>query len=108
MVRLKKCECCVRYEADINSLKVFEEIKVFFDKQVNNGTFVEEQIKEPYYVWSNGNDHREYYATKWYRCNICGCLWEFQYPDFPARGFVKKYESGIYTGTCRVNSNDDL
>lgn len=30
----------------------------------------------------------EWYANKWYRCNKCGTLWEFNYPDFPAKGFV--------------------
>ncbi len=39
----------------------------------------------------------KWYATKWYKCNSCGCLWEFNYPDFPAKGFVKKYENGKYT-----------
>ena len=26
----------------------------------------------------------------------CGCLWEFKYPDFPAKGFVRKFADGIY------------
>ena len=39
-----------------------------------------------------------WYADKWYRCNACGTLWEFQYPNFPAAGEVRKFEDGIYPG----------
>ena len=34
-----------------------------------------------------------------YKCNVCGCLWEFEYPDFPAKGFVRKFENGKYART---------
>ena len=40
----------------------------------------------------------KWYADKWYKCNVCGTLWEFRYPDFPTRGFVRKFPDGKYTG----------
>ncbi len=105
MVSSLKCECCSRYETEINSINVFNEIKMFFDDQVKNGVYLEEQVIRPYYVWIDDKEHLEYYATKWYRCTVCGCLWEFNYPDFPAKGFVKKYVDGVYTGTYIINNN---
>ena len=36
------------------------------------------------------------FADKWYVCNSCGCLWEVVYPEFPAKGFVRKFSDGIY------------
>ncbi len=107
MVSSLKCECSNRYGTDINSVKDFDEIKLFFDKQVINGVYLEEKVLTPYYVWKEKNEHIEYYATKWYRCKLCGCLWEFNYPDFPSKGFVNKYEDGIYTGMVMINNNEE-
>ncbi len=85
------CDCHERMGIEINSWLLFEELKAFFDRQVQNGTFTEIPIGKPYYV---GYDERkrkiEWYATKWYKCKICGVVWEFLYPDFPRPGFVKK------------------
>ena len=36
------------------------------------------------------------YADKWYKCKCCGTLWEFLYPDFPMKGFVRKFPDGKY------------
>ena len=41
-------------------------------------------------------DEYKWYADKWYKCKCCGTLWEFRYPDFPAKGFVRKFEDGVY------------
>lgn len=98
MVWKLMCDCDKRFEVDINSQKLFFQLKKFFESQVKNGIFVEDEKKEPFYVWKKGRREQKYYATKWYTCKKCGCLWEFEYPDFPARGFVRKYENGIYTG----------
>lgn len=106
MVSSLTCECCNRYETDINSVNSFNEIKLFFDEQVKIGVYLEEQVLKPYYVWEDDKEHIEYYATKWYRCMVCGCLWEIKYPDFPSKGFVKKYDDGIYTGTIVINNNE--
>ena len=51
---------------------------------------VEVPVAKPYY---NGF---EWKADKWYKYKSCGCLWEFKYPDFPAKGFVRKFANGIY------------
>lgn len=93
---LKKCECSERHEAEINDYKLFEEIKLFFDSEVNEGIYKCIKVETPYHSWSDGNDKINFYATNWYICQSCGCLWEFLYPDFPSRGFVRKFPNGVY------------
>lgn len=91
------CDCKERYGIEINSYKLFEELKVFFEKQVENGIFKEIAVTTPYYIGIDSfGDTLEWYADKLYKCNSCGTLWEFQYPDFPAIGEVRKFEDGIY------------
>ena len=63
---------------------------MFFEEQVKEGRFSEVPVEKPY---CNGF---EWKADKWYKCICCGCLWEFKYPDFPAKGFVRKFSDGIY------------
>ena len=75
-----KCECSERIGSVINSYQLYEEIKMFFEEQVKEGRFSEVPVEKTY---SN-------------RCICCGCLWEFKYPDFPAKGFVRKFADGIY------------
>ncbi len=99
---MMKCDCAERIGIQINSMALFEELQEFFSSQVNDGIFQKEKPERPYYVWKSTSQTVEYYATAWYRCRACGCLWEFEHPDFPARGSVKKYEDGIYTGTKTV------
>lgn len=94
-----QCDCNERYATEINSITLFEELKVFFGRKTANGVFIDERPTKPYYIWDDGSGHIEYFADKWYRCKSCGCLWEFNYPDFPKLGWVKKYEDGNYTGT---------
>ena len=93
-----KCDCNERCGIVINTDKLFEEIKGFFEEQVKTGIFSDIPVAEPFYVGYSEvkNENIEWYATKWYKCNICGCLWEFNYPDFPANGFVKKFDNGKY------------
>lgn len=59
-------------------------------------TFSEEVPKRLYYVCQEGERVKAWFAIKWYRCNVCGCLWELNYPDFSAKGFVRKFSDGIY------------
>lgn len=106
MVQSLKCKCDSRYESEINSISLLEEIKSFFNEQIEQGFFAEEKASLPYCIWNDKNEHIEYYASKWYRCNICGCLWEIKYPDFPAKGFVKKYKDGKYMGTLIINNDE--
>ena len=77
-------------------MKLFQELKEFFDSQVKAGIFIEEDVKIPFYIWKGNGEEKEWYATKWYKCLQCSCLWEFDYPDFPASGFVRKFDDGIY------------
>lgn len=93
MVQIE-CDCNERYGIEINTYKLFEELKVFFETQVKMGVFSDVPVTEPFYVGKSDINEIKWYATKWYKCNVCGCLWEFDYPDFPAKGFVKKFVDG--------------
>jgi hypothetical protein len=93
MVREAKCECSERYEAEINSYALFQEIKEFFEAQTEKGLYNDIHVDFPYYI---GLKSSKWYASKWYKCKECGCLWEFNYPDFPMRGFVRKFPDGVY------------
>lgn len=91
------CSCKERMEAEINSQKDFETIKEFFEAEAKGGVYREVPPQAPYYSWTDGTRKIEWFATKWYKCTVCGCLWEFQYPEFPAKGFVRKFPSGKYS-----------
>lgn len=92
-----KCDCDERVGIEINSYQLFENLIDFFRKQVEKGVFIDIPVEKPHYVGydSNGKPH-EWYANKWYKCKVCGTLWEFDYPDFPAKGFVRKFSNGKY------------
>lgn len=88
-----KCDCEERLGVEINSIKQNEELKKFFNDQVENGIFSDITVEKPYYEWDDGKGKKvQWYADKWYKCNVCNTMWEFVYPDFPAKGFVKKYD----------------
>lgn len=92
-----KCDCIERVGVDIVTYKMFEELKAFFDQQVKNGVFEDVIVKKPFYIGKDGyGGILEWYADKWYVCKVCGCLWEFRYPDFPTIGRIRKFEDGIY------------
>lgn len=94
-----KCDCAERIGIEINSYKLFLELKEFFEEQAQKGIFEDVPVEEPYYIgYSEGSAPLYWYADKWYRCNACGTLWEFRYPDFPAVGEVRKFEDGVYPG----------
>lgn len=94
------CDCNERIGIKINSLKQFEEMKVFFDEQVAKGCFIEVPVDKPYHVGQNiKGEIMRWYANKWYKCLVCGVIWEFIYPNFPAQGTIRKiikndYEEG--------------
>lgn len=96
MVWKLDCDCDERMEMNITSFKEIEKVKEFFRQQVKQGIFVEESPQKPYYVWKENGRVKEWFACKWYRCLKCGCLWEVNYPDFPAKGFIRKFADGIY------------
>lgn len=97
VVSMKKCDCDERIGININSLKQFEELKDFFEEQVEKGLFVEMPVKKPYYIgYSVDGKATKWYADKWYKCLECGILWEFVYPEFPAQGSVRKLNIDDY------------
>lgn len=106
MVWKLKCDCKERVSCDINSMKLLCELQGFLDLQVTNGIFSEEKVNEPFYVWKKGKEEKKWFASKWYRCKECGCLWEIDYPDFPALGFVKLFHDGKHvTEVCHATEN---
>jgi hypothetical protein len=89
------CECDNRIAIKIDSIKLFDEIKEFFQENVRLEIYKEVPVKSPYYIGNGDNGYElKWYAEKWYKCNVCGCLWEFIYPDFPAKGSVRKFKDG--------------
>lgn len=90
-----KCECKQRIAIKIDSIAILKEIESFFEEQQLNGIFSEIKPDKPYYSYKN----KLWYADRWYKCNVCGCLWEVVYPDFPAKGFVRKFDDGKYIET---------
>jgi acetone carboxylase gamma subunit len=89
-----ECDCNERYGIEINTYKLFEELKEFFETKVNMGVFSNVTVTETFYTGKSDINEIKWYSTKWYKCNFCGCLWEFDYPDFPAKGFIKKFDNG--------------
>ena len=102
MVQIESCNCAEMDEEEIiDTWQKFKKAREYFETQVKQGVFEEEKVNEPYYTWNSKTvvgplGHVKYYATKWYKCRVCGCLWEFEYPDFPSRGFVRKLKNGKY------------
>lgn len=92
-----KCDCEDRIGIIIESNKMFKSLQTFFREQVEKGVFYEIPVKTPLYIGKGASGEvLEWYADKLYKCNICGTLWEFQYPNFPAYGEIRKFEDGIY------------
>ena len=96
MVRPVNCNCAELDSLTIDTYEQFERIKEFFKKCVERGTLVEIKVSKPFYTWSDGIHTTKWYATKWYKCQTCGCRWEVAYPDFPATGFIRKFPTGRY------------
>ncbi len=96
MVWKINCDCSERTGTEIKSIADFNEIKYFFLKQTKNKIFTSKKVAHPYYIGVGQNQVIEWYADKWYVCNCCGTLWEVNYPDFPAKGFVRKFSDGKY------------
>lgn len=96
MVPELKCRCCEHTDESIDTVKKFRKIEQYFDQQVDMHIFKELCPSIPYYTWKSGHSEKRWYATKWYHCTCCGCLWEVKYPDFPSKGFVRKFPDGEY------------
>lgn len=96
MVYTVNCECDEMVGSEINSINLFNKLKAFFEDQVKRGIYKDNPVEAPFYVGKGASTKIEWFASKWYKCNVRGCLWEFEYPDFPAKGFVRKFADGIY------------
>lgn len=92
----KECSCNMLDSCDIVSLEQLRQINNFFNRNIKNHIFYEEKNKQPFYEQSDGNRTIRYIAKKWYRCKLCGCLWELNYSDIPLQGFLRKFEDGVY------------
>ena len=98
---MKYCDCDERIGVEINSYQLFIKLKSFFEEQTEKGFFVEIPVEKPYFQGYNLSpdvikDEYKWYADRWYKCTRCGILCEIKYPDFPAKGFVRKFEEGQY------------
>lgn len=94
------CDCSERTDIEINSWHVFQEMQSFFEGQVHKNTFIDIPVRRPYETGPRSIESLlrkvEWFADKWYRCNVCGTVWEFKYPEFPAKGFVRRIDVGHY------------
>lgn len=96
---MKSCDCHERIGTKILSYKQLIELKDFFEGQVARGIFADVPVERPYFVSPDTDLKLEWYADKWYRCLVCGTLWEVIYPDPPAFGeVIKNDESNGETG----------
>lgn len=98
---MKQCDCDKRIGIEINSYQLFEQLKEFFESQVQKGIFMDIPVEKSYFCGYNLKPEQvrnefKWYADKWYKCKNCETLWEFKYPDFPAKGFVRKFVDGKY------------
>jgi acetone carboxylase gamma subunit len=92
MVQIK-CECNELHEIEINTWNLFQEIKLYFEEKKLQGVYEDITIKNPYYIGhSDISGEHKWYADKWYKCNNCNIIWEIIYPDFPAKGKVRKLD----------------
>ena len=98
MVQSLNCKCAERCETKINSFTLFQEIKLFFEDEVKKGIYQDVPVKIPFYLGYSELQSKNIasYVAKWYKCNVCGCHWEFNYPDFPVQGFVRKFRDRQY------------
>ena len=91
LVQVNYCDCSERIGVEIDSMKLFDEIRVFFQEQVDKDVFID--LTDYSTIWhEHGGTEKEIYrdTTKKYKCRSCGCFWEFCYPEFPASGRVTK------------------
>ena len=91
MVYKVKCDCSERIETEINSIKQFEFFKEFFQEQISKEIFKDIPVQKPISFLDDNNEIvNSSYPDKWYKCQKCGCVWAFKYPDFPAKGMIYK------------------
>lgn len=93
---MKKCDCSERIGVTINSQKCCFDMEKFFEEGIKSEKFIQISASENingFYKVETNNGLQTFWKpiNKWFKCNCCNCVWEFQYPDFPQLGYVKKY-----------------
>lgn len=88
------CDCDERVDVVFRSWNQFQELKAFFEEEARNGRMVDIPVEKPYYTGHGNGYDLEWYADKWYRCTVCGTVWEFVYPEFPSKGGVRRLHYG--------------
>lgn len=73
----------------ITGWKDFEDLKETINELVAKKLWREVSVTKQHYPG--------WYASKWYISTKTNCLWEIDYPDFPAEGFVRNFPDNIYT-----------
>ena len=63
MVQIE-CDCNERYGVEINTYKLFEELKDFFETQVKMGVFSDIPVTEPFYVGKSDINEIKWYANQ--------------------------------------------
>lgn len=96
-----KCGCRERHEMTISANLLFEETRAFFEEQTEKGIYEDIPVTMPYHIGYDRllNWERNWYASKLYQRKGCGCLWELDYPSYPAKAFIRKFEDGKYEMT---------
>ena len=91
MVQLK-CDCMERFDTDINSLKLFEEMKSFCHNQVANGVFIEIPVSKPYHTGYSTLEQKElkWYATNGISVNHAAAFGSFCILIFQQRDLLEK------------------
>ncbi len=92
------CVCKDIREKQILSARSLDDTIEMFNQGCKDGFLIPCPVDEPYHIGYVDDDDKKIisYATKWYRCKSCGCLFEVLYPDFPMPGFVRRFDDGIY------------
>jgi len=95
-VAVIRCDCGERVGTKIQSQKLFDEMRSFFDGNVSNGIFEEISTGrrgQEFYFEETDEGVKKFWhsANRWFKCRSCNSVWEFQYPDFPAAGYVRKH-----------------
>ncbi len=64
MVWKIECDCNERVGIKIESIKLFGELKEFFDTQVERGIFKDEEVTETFYIWKGDGEEKKMVCYK--------------------------------------------
>jgi hypothetical protein len=60
------------------------------EQRLQENTLAEVLVEQPYSIEFSTDEIGLFVADKWYRCQVCGSLWELVRPDFPTKGIFRK------------------